>query len=84
VLISQLGSHVPEKLNCIMRRTLHVLSILRRRTEKERFELVHAGVGKEQGRIVDGDAGTALPEAVTMFLHEKLNEGTADLLHRPL
>jgi hypothetical protein len=67
-----------------MRRTVHVISIFAQRTEKERFELVHARVGKEQGRIVDGDAGTALPEAVTMLLHEKLNEGTADLFHRPL
>jgi hypothetical protein len=45
--------------------------------------LVHAGVGKEQGGIVHWDAGTALPEAVTMFLHEEVNEGTADLLHGP-
>jgi hypothetical protein len=45
--------------------------------------LVHASVGEEQCGIVHWDAGTALPEAVTMFLHEEVNEGTADFLHGP-
>mmetsp|Transcript_25502 Transcript_25502/g.54394 ORF Transcript_25502/g.54394 Transcript_25502/m.54394 type:complete len:414 (+) Transcript_25502:1750-2991(+) len=52
-------------------------------SQKQRLVLVHAGIGEQQGRIVDGNARTRLPKLVFVLFTEKIDEGRSDLVHRP-
>ena len=48
--------------------------------EEDRLELIHAGVGKQERGIVEGDDGAAGHEAVAVLLDEEVDELLADLL----
>ena len=54
------------------------------RTQKERLVLIHASIGKEQRRIVDGHARTRRPKRVLVLLHKKVDKGRSDLVHGPV
>ena len=47
--------------------------------EEDRLELVHAGVGEEQGRVVVRHDGGAGHEGVAVLLDEEVDELLADL-----
>lgn len=52
--------------------------------EEDRLELVHPGVGEEEGGVVVGDDGARLPVDVGLPVAEEVDEGLADAGGRPL
>ena len=48
--------------------------------QENRLELVHAGVGEEQRRIIQRDDGAAGHEGVAVLFDEEVDEFLADLL----
>jgi len=54
-----------------------------RRSEEDRLELVHSGVGEQQRGIVDGDRGARRPPRVRLG-HEEVDERLAGPPGRPI
>lgn len=46
--------------------------------------LVHAGVGKQEGRIVVGNRGRGRHKGVTILVDKEIDKGRSDLVDRPV
>jgi hypothetical protein len=51
--------------------------------QKQRFVLIHTRIGKQQGRIIDGDARTTCPTGMAMLFGKVIYERFSDLVHGP-
>ena len=53
-------------------------------SQEQGFVLIHSGIGKEEGRIIDGNAGRRGPETVSMLLDKEINERLTNFRHGPV